>query len=244
MSESNDTRIALVTGGNKGIGREIVAQLAGRGLTVLLGARDKRRREDAVAELRAGGLDVHPVALDVTDAASAGEAAAWIDREYHRLDVLVNNAAVTGGRPGEPSTMDLDRLRLVFETNVFGVLAVTNAMLPLLRRSAAAVIVNVSSTVGSLERAAKGEFDVMPASATYVPSKTALNSLTVQYAKELRAEGILVNAVSPGYCATDLNNHTGYLSAAEGASAVVRYATLAPDGPTGGFFSAEGAEPW
>ncbi|HTJ38843.1 MAG TPA: SDR family oxidoreductase [Dactylosporangium sp.] len=235
-------RIALVTGGNKGIGREIVAQLARLGATVLLGARDKARREDAVASLRADGLDVHPVALDVTDAASAAEAADRLGREFGRLDVLVNNAAITGGRPGEPSAMDLDRLRLVFETNVFGVLAVTNAMLPLLRRSAAPVIVNVSSSVGSLQRAAGGEWDAMPASATYVPSKTALNSLTLQYAKELT--GIRVNAVNPGWCATDLNGFQGQLSAAEGAAAVVRYATIGADGPTGGFFGADGVEPW
>jgi NAD(P)-dependent dehydrogenase (short-subunit alcohol dehydrogenase family) len=242
MSENN--RIALVTGGNKGIGREVVAQLAGLGMTVLLGARDRQRREDAAAGLRAEGLDVRPVALDVTDAASVDAAAKWIDAELGRLDVLVNNAAVTGGRPGEPSAMDLDRLRLVFETNVFGVLAVTNAMLPLLRRSTAAVVVNVSSSVGSLQRAAGGEWDMMPASATYVPSKTALNGLTQQYAKELRAEGILVNAVNPGWCATDLNGHSGQLSAAEGAATVVRYATIGADGPTGGFFGVDGVEPW
>ncbi|GIG88760.1 SDR family NAD(P)-dependent oxidoreductase [Plantactinospora endophytica] len=237
-------RIALVTGANKGIGREVVAQLARRGMTVLLAARDEQRRADAVAALRADGLDVHPVALDVTDVTSVAEAARWVDDEYGRLDVLVNNAAITGGRPGQPSVMDLDRLRSVFETNVFGVLTVTNAMLPLLRRSGAAVVVNVSSSVGSLQRAASGEWDVMPPSATYVPSKTALNSLTVQYAKELQADKILVNAVNPGWCATDLNGHQGQLSAAEGANIVVRYATIGPDGPTGGFFGAEGVEPW
>jgi NAD(P)-dependent dehydrogenase (short-subunit alcohol dehydrogenase family) len=235
-------RIALVTGANKGIGREVAAQLAARGLTVLLGARDEGRREEAAAALRAEGLDVRPVALDVTDPASAAAAAKRIDAEHGRLDVLVNNAAITGGRPAEPSGMDLDQLRSVFETNVFGVLTVTNAMLPLLRRSPAAVIVNVSSSVGSLRRAADGEWNTLPASATYVPSKTALNSLTLQYAKELH--GILVNAVNPGWCATDLNGHQGTLTAAEGAATVVRYALLDPDGPTGGFFGADGPEPW
>ena len=188
MTDNDDmaARIALVTGGNKGIGRQVVAQLAARGMTVLLGARDEERRDDALASLRAEGLNADTVALDVTDVASAAEAGTQIDRRYGRLDVLVNNAGITGGLPGQPSLMDLDRMRLVFETNVFGVLAVTNAMLPLLRRSSAAVVVNVSSSVGSLHRATNGEWDVMPPSAAYVPSKTALNSLTVQYAKELR----------------------------------------------------------
>ncbi|MET7400432.1 SDR family NAD(P)-dependent oxidoreductase [Dactylosporangium sp. NPDC005572] len=244
MSENkrHGRRIALVTGGNKGIGREIVAQLARLGATVLPGARDKARLEDGVAALRADGLGVHPVGLDVTDPASAAEAAEWIGREFGWRDVLVNNPAITGGRPAEPSAMDLDRLRLVFETNVLGVLTVTNAMLPLLRRSASVVIVNVSSSVGSLQRAAGGEWAAMPASATYVPSKTALNSLTVQCAKELT--GIRVNAVNPGWCATDLNGFQGQLSAAEGAETVVQYATIGPDGPTGGFFGADGVEPW
>jgi NAD(P)-dependent dehydrogenase (short-subunit alcohol dehydrogenase family) len=247
MTESNEMtgRIALVTGANKGIGREIAAQLARRGMTVLLGARDKQRREDAVVSLRSDGLDVHPVALDVTDEASAAEASARIDREYGRLDVLVNNAGVSGGM-AQPSQVDLDRLRMVFETNVFGIVNVTNAMLPLLRRSSAAVVVNVSSEVGSLTSASDPESPLagMPPSGAYVPSKTAVNSLTVQYAKELRADGILVNAVNPGYCATDLNNHQGFLDAAVGASVAVRYATIGTDGPTGGFFGAGGPLPW
>jgi NAD(P)-dependent dehydrogenase (short-subunit alcohol dehydrogenase family) len=247
MTDENEMsgRIALVTGANKGIGREIVVQLAQRGLTVLLGARDKQRREDAVASLRADGMDVYPVALDVTDAASAADAAAQIDRAYGRLDVLVNNAGISGGR-AQPSQVDLDQLRMVFETNVFGIVIVTNAMLPLLRRSSAAVVVNVSSEVGSLAEASDPESALagMPPSGVYVPSKTAVNSLTVQYAKELRADRILVNAINPGFCATDLNNHQGVLDAAEGAAVAVRYATIGADGPTGGFFGANGPVPW
>jgi NAD(P)-dependent dehydrogenase (short-subunit alcohol dehydrogenase family) len=238
-----DSRIALVTGANKGIGREIVAQLAARGMTVLLGARDTERREKAVAEV---GGDVRGIALDVTDAASVARAAATIDNEYGRLDVLINNAGITGGVPGEPSQLELARLRLVFETNFFGVLAVTNAMLPLLRRSSSARIVNVSSGVGSL--AAMSDPDsplhAMPASGAYVPSKTALNSLTVQYAKELRPEGILVNAIDPGYCATDLNNHRGFRTAAQGAAPAVALAVIGDDGPSGGFFGDEGTVAW
>jgi NAD(P)-dependent dehydrogenase (short-subunit alcohol dehydrogenase family) len=237
--------IALVTGANKGIGYEIVAQLAERGMTVLLGARDEQRRNDAVAALRSDGADVHPVALDVTDPASAQAAADHVADRFGRLDVLVNNAGITGGWGGAPSEADLDIVRAVFETNVFGVLTVTNTMLPLLRRSEAARIVNISSGVGSLAAMSPtGRLAAMPASAAYVPSKTALNSLTVQYAKELREDGILVNAADPGYCSTDLNNHSGHRSAAQGAAIAVHLATLGADGPTGGYFNDDGPVPW
>jgi NAD(P)-dependent dehydrogenase (short-subunit alcohol dehydrogenase family) len=238
----NDTTIALVTGGNKGIGYETVADLAATGATVLLGARDKGRRDEAVERLRAGGADVHPLALDVTDPQSVAAAAQHVDVTYGRLDVLVNNAGITGGRMPLTSS-DPDVVRTVFDTNVIGVLAVTNAFLPLLRRSAAARIVNVSSSVGSLaiQRDFDGWLGQVPASAAYVPSKSALNALTVQYAKELRDTGILVNAACPGHCATDLNDHSGPRPASMGAANVVRLAMLGDDGPTGGFFTDDGA---
>jgi NAD(P)-dependent dehydrogenase (short-subunit alcohol dehydrogenase family) len=238
--------IALVTGANKGIGREIVAQLAALGMTVLLGARDQQRREEAAAALHGAGADVHPIALDVTDLHSVRDAAAHIDERFGRLDVLVNNAGITGVRGQSPSTADLAEVRAVFDTNYFGVMAVTNAMLPLLLRSSAPRIVNVSSGVGSIAAMSDPEDPLagLPASAAYVPSKTALNSLTVQYAKELRKDNVLVNAADPGYCATDLNNHSGYRTAAQGAAVAVRLATLGPDGPTGGFFGDDGPVPW
>jgi NAD(P)-dependent dehydrogenase (short-subunit alcohol dehydrogenase family) len=137
-------------------------------------------------------------------------------------------------------------VRAVFETNVFGVIAVTNAMLPLLRRSPAPRIVNISSAAGSLTIASDpyGPLAGLPTSAAYTPSKTALNALTVQYANELRKDGILVNAADPGFVDTDINNHTGYLTTAQGAAVVVRLATLGADGPTGGFFSEGGPLPW
>jgi NAD(P)-dependent dehydrogenase (short-subunit alcohol dehydrogenase family) len=238
--------IALVTGANKGIGRQIVAQLAERGMTVLLGARDPARRADAVEALRSAGGDVHPLPLDVTDPASVQAAAEHVDAEYGRLDVLVNNAAITGARSQAPSSAEVDEIRRVFDTNVFGVIRLTNAMLPLLARSPAPRIVNMSSSVGSLAQAADPTSPLadLPASAAYVPSKTALNSITVQYAKELGKDGILVNLGCPGYCATDLNNHSGYRTAAQGAAIAVRLATLGPDGPTGGFFDDDGPVPW
>lgn len=238
--------IALVTGANKGIGYEIVAQLADRGVTVLLGARDEKRREDAVASLRSAGGDVHAVALDVTDATTVRAAADHIEDRFGRLDVLVNNAGISGGWGQTPGSADVDAVRTVFETNFFAVMTVTNAMLPLLRRSDAGRIVNVSSGLASLSDMTDptGRLAAMPASAAYVPSKTALNSLTVQYAKELRENGILVNAADPGYCATDLNNQSGYRTAAQGAAIAVRLATLGPDGPTGGFFNDDGPVAW
>jgi NAD(P)-dependent dehydrogenase (short-subunit alcohol dehydrogenase family) len=241
-----DTTIALVTGGNKGIGHETVAQLAATGATVLLGARDRGRREDAVERLRATGGDVHPLAIDVTDPDGVAAAAQRVDETYGRLDVLVNNAAITGG--WMPLTAsDPAVVRAVLDTNVVGVMIVTNAFLPLLRRSAAPRIVNVSSGVGSLhvQRDFDGPLGRLPGSAAYVPSKSALNALTVQYAKELRGTGILVNAVDPGWCATDLNDHTGTRPAALGAANVVRLATIGDDGPTGGFYTDDGAVvPW
>ncbi|GAA3199917.1 SDR family NAD(P)-dependent oxidoreductase [Nonomuraea roseoviolacea] len=254
MNEPTTQKVAMISGANKGIGRAIAEQLAGLGMTVLIGARDPRRGEEAAAALRAAGGDAHAVTLDVTDPATVLEAATWIEERFGRLDVLVNNAGITGSgqvSPQDahdqmPSAVDLDMVRAVFETNVFGVIAVINAMLPLLRRSPEPRIVNVSSHAGSLALSSDpdGPFAALPPSAAYTPSKTALNALTVQYANELRKEGILVNAAAPGYVDTDSNNHTGHLTPAQGAAVVVRLATLGADGPTAGFFSADGPLPW
>jgi NAD(P)-dependent dehydrogenase (short-subunit alcohol dehydrogenase family) len=240
-------QIALVTGANKGIGNQIAAQLGALGSTVLVAARDQERGEKAAAALRADGHDARAITLDVTDPASAAAAAERVEREFGRLDVLVNNAgiATVEGRRLAPSETDLDTIRTVFETNVFGVVTVTNALLPLLLRAPAPRIVNVSSGLASLSLASadEGPLADLPASATYIPSKVALNGLTVQYAKQLRGK-VLVNAADPGYCATDLNNHSGFRTAAQGAAIAVRLATLGEDGPTGGFFNDEGPIPW
>jgi NAD(P)-dependent dehydrogenase (short-subunit alcohol dehydrogenase family) len=255
MSEpTTRQKIALVTGANKGIGRAAAEQLAALGMTVLIGARDPRRGEEAAAALRAAGGDAHAVTLDVTDPTTIRAAAEQVEERFGRLDLLINNAGITGsGRvaPADahdqvPSSVDLDKVRAVFETNVFGVIAVTNAMLPLLRRSPAPRIVNVSSHAASLTINSDpgGPLAPLPPSAAYTPSKTALNALTVQYAHELRRDGILVNAAAPGYVDTDSNNHTGFLTPAQGAAVLVRLATLGADGPTAGFFSEEGSVPW
>ncbi|NBH10790.1 SDR family oxidoreductase [Amycolatopsis sp. SID8362] len=235
--------ITLVTGANKGIGREIAAQLAALGHTVVVGARSAELGEKAAAELGADS-----VVLDVTDPASVAAAASRIEERHGRLDVLINNAAISRP-PGtdlshqNPSTADLDTLRAIFETNYFGVITVTNALLPLLRRSSAPRIVNVSSGGASLARNADPDAQ-LPISAGYTPSKTALTSLTLQYARELRPDGILVNAVCPGFCATDLNGHAGFRTPAQGAVAAVRLATIPADGPTGTFVDDEGPVPW
>jgi NAD(P)-dependent dehydrogenase (short-subunit alcohol dehydrogenase family) len=244
----NQPMIALVTGGNKGIGREIAAQLAALGHTVVIGARTLERGEAAAAELRSGGGDVSAVALDVTDAASVSAAAATVDAKFGRLDALINNAGISH-KPGAdfagqmPGSADLDHIRYVFETNVFGVITVTDAFLPLLRSSAAPRIVNVSSSAGSL--AAISDFaNTDPIALGYVPSKTTLTALTLMYARGLVGEGILVNAVCPGFVATDLNNHHGVRTPAEGAASAVRMATVEAGGPTGTFTDDEGAVAW
>jgi NAD(P)-dependent dehydrogenase (short-subunit alcohol dehydrogenase family) len=239
------TTIALVTGANKGIGQQIVDQLARLGMTVLLGARDPERGAGAVAALRDSG-DVRPLAIDVTDDDSVRAAAGQVADQFGRLDVLVNNAGITGGPDQRPASADLATLRAAYEVNVFGVVRVTNAMLPLLSTSDSPRIVNVSSSVGSfgVMTAADGPVAGMPGSAAYVPSKAALNMLTVQYAKDLKAAGVLVNAACPGYCATDLNNHQGYRTPAQGAAIAVRLATLPDGGPTGGFFDDAGPVAW
>ncbi|WP_432190580.1 SDR family oxidoreductase [Streptomyces sp. Tue6028] len=247
-------RVALITGANRGIGRAAAEQLAALGMTVLVGARDPRRGEEAAIALRAAGGNAHAVTLDVTHHATTREAARQIEERFGHLDVLINNAGITGSgqvSPQDaydqvPSSVDLNMVREVFETNVFGVIAVTNAMLPLLRRSLAPRIVNVSSAAGSLAiaSATDGPLAGLPASAAYTPSKTALNALTVQYAHELRKEGILVNSADPGYVDTEINNHSGHLTVAQGAAILVRLATFGADGPTGGFFSQFGPLPW
>ena len=228
------TTIALITGANKGIGLETARQLGGRGVTVLAGARDEARGLEAERALRDGGADARFVRLDVTDPKSAQEAADWVDQHYGRLDILVNNAGIARAG-GPPSQTDLDAMREVYETNVFGVIIVTNAMLPLLRQAPAARIVNVSSEVGSITSTTDPASPLaqMPASLAYPSSKSVLNMITALYAKELRDTPVKVNAANPGYTATDLNRHNGFRSVAEGAEASVHLATLDADDPSG-----------
>ncbi len=237
-------KIALITGANKGIGKEIARQLGAQGLTVLLGARDAGRGAEAAEELQNEGLDAHAVTLDVTDAASITAAAQKIESDFGRLDVLVNNAGIAQDS-GPASQTTLDTLRRTYETNVFGVFAVTQALLPLLKKSEAGRIVNLSSGLGSLTQNCdpKWEFAAVKPLA-YNSSKAALNMLTVIFAAELKDSGIKVNAADPGFTATDLNQHRGPRTVQQGATAAVHLATLPADGPTGGYFDEDGPIPW
>lgn len=237
-----DKSIALVTGANKGIGKEIARQLASAGLTVYAGSRDVARAERAVEEI---GGDARPLILDVTDAASIASAARQVDT----LDILVNNAGVSGdGKTADQE--DLGNFRRIYETNVFGVVAVTNAFLPALRRSAHPRIVNISSGTGSLTWSATGTGQLTRTSGTfaaYRSSKAALNALTLFYALSLAADGVKVNALAPGVRRTDLNARAAAVGGdpAEAAAGAVRLALLPDDGPTGEFFSWDGTEvPW
>jgi NAD(P)-dependent dehydrogenase (short-subunit alcohol dehydrogenase family) len=231
-------KVALVTGANKGIGYEIAAGLGALGHRVGVAAREEGRREAAVEKLRAEGVDAFGVALDVTFDESVRAAAEVVEEQVGRLDVLVNNAGIGGAWPQDPTTLDLDVLRTVLDTNVFGVIRVTNALLPMLRRSAAPRIVNVSSNMGSLT------LRTGPIMAAYAPSKTLLNAVTVQYARQLAGTGILVNAACPGYVATDFTGHQGSRTPEQGAATPLRLATLPADGPTGSFFDDGGVVPW
>jgi len=236
----HEKKVALITGANKGIGHAIACELAARGFTVLVGARDASRGQAAARRI-AG--DARPIALDVTRADSIAAAAARIRREFARLDVLINNAAIATS--AKPSEANLEDVRAVFETNVFGVIAVTQAMLPLLREAPAGRIVNVSSRIGSLSAITDPAFP-MPGvgGVAYGPSKTALNAVTVAFAQELAGTPIKVNLACPGYTATDLNGHSGPRTVAEAAREPVRLALLGPDGPSGTFSNDAGSIPW
>ena len=240
----SDQKIALITGANKGIGREIARQLGARGTVVLIGARDETRGEDAASALRAEGIDAHWVALDVTSLATIEAAAQRIATEWGKLDILVNNAAVFIDN-GPPSELDPALLRRTYDTNVFGVVDTIRTLLPLLRKSPAGRIVNMSSGLGSLTQQLDPESSYYGVNLlAYNSSKTAVNAITVAFAKELRDTPIKVNAADPGYVATDLNQHQGYRTVEQGASEPVRLATLPAEGPTGGYFDENGPLPW
>jgi NAD(P)-dependent dehydrogenase (short-subunit alcohol dehydrogenase family) len=250
----HDKLVALVTGANKGIGLQIAKDLAARGLTVLVGSRNLERGEAAA---RSVGADARALQLDVTNQASIAAAAERIRNELGRLDVLVNNAGIShhAERPGmsfeemlaagRPSVVPRAEVRAVFETNVFGLIAVTQAMLPLLREARAGRIVNVSSEVGSLTKQTDPSNPHRSIkSVSYVPSKTAVNAITVQFANELETTRIKVNAACPGFTATDLNDFRGTRTVEQGAREAVRLALLDANGPTGTFSNEDGPLPW
>src|SRR6187551_2119980 len=235
-------KMALVTGANKGIGREIARQLGLKEHTVWLGCRDLERGENAAKELRAEGIDARALRLDVTSDAGVKEAAATFAASSDTLDVLVNNAGVAIGGYASPSEASVDDMRTLYEVNVFGPVRVTQAFLPFLKKSGQGRIVMMSSSLGSIA----GQLDMTSPTygvnlLGYNSSKSALNMITVAFAKELAQYGVKVNAANPGYVGTDLNNHQGYRTVGEGADIAVRLATLGPMGPTAGFFN-DGSE--
>jgi NAD(P)-dependent dehydrogenase (short-subunit alcohol dehydrogenase family) len=239
-----DSKVALITGANKGIGLEIARQLGRQGMTVLIGARDEGRGREAAEGLQSEGTNAHFIRLDVTSQNTIDQAARRIEEDFGKLDILVNNAGIAID-DAPPSELNMDALHRTYETNVFGPVAVTRAMLPLLRKSSAGCIVNMSSGLGSLTLSNDPAWRFAHVNLlAYNSSKTALNAVTVQFAKELHDTPIKVNAADPGYTATDLNNHAGTRSVEQGARAAVRLATLPADGPTGGFFDDEGPLPW
>jgi len=247
MSNSTGSarKVALITGANKGIGFEITRQLGRAGMTVLLGARNSEQGEASAQILRAEGIDVDTIPLDLLQQETISAAAEWIVAEYGRLDVLVNNAGIVDGEDGPPSSADLDAVRRVFDVNFFGTLAVTKAMLPLIRKANAGRIVSLSSGLASLTLNSDptwvfASYKILG----YWASKAAVNMMTVQLAYELRDTAIKVNAVNPGFTATDMNGYQGTQTVQEGAAEAVRLALLAADGPTGGFTGTGANNPW
>ena len=245
----HNVEVALVTGANKGIGKEIVRRLAAEGMAVYLGARDESRGRAAAAELEG---DVRFVRLDVTDETTVEAAVKRIEHDFGRVDALVNNAGVAVEWGVEPEQVGADELRRAYEVNVFGAVTVTRAVIPLLRPGSRVVM--LSSPLGSLTLMTDQTSSVSAHRLlAYNSSKTALNALTVLYANVLRPKGILVNAATPGLVGTDLNGlepgRDGIRTTEQGASVPVRLALLTPDGPTGGFFGDDehapgGVVPW
>jgi NAD(P)-dependent dehydrogenase (short-subunit alcohol dehydrogenase family) len=249
-----DKRIALVTGANQGVGLQVAKELVANGVTVLVGARSFERGEATARDIGAGAIALQ---LDVTGRVSIAEAAQLIREKFGRLDLLVQNAAISNTRKGSlslqeyaevsrASNVSLDEVRTVWETNVFGVLAVYQSMLPLLRESSDARIINVSSAVGSLTSNADPAYPYHPMfGPVYPASKTALNAITLAMMIELESTGIKVNLVSPGFTRTNLNGYAGTQSVEEGSREVVRVALLGPDCPTGTFTRWENVTiPW
>ena len=241
-------KIALITGANKGIGLETAKQLAQQGVTVLLGARELAKGEAAAAKLKAEGVEVRAVKIDVNDKADYAAIAALIDKDYGVLDILINNAGVmldTFPGPNATSTTSEDVLRKTFETNFFAQVLLTQKLLPLLRKSAAGRIVNLSSILGSLTlHATKGSPIYDAKTFAYDTSKAALNMFTIHLAHELQGTKIKVNSAHPGWVKTDMGSDAAPMEIPEGAKTSVALATLPEDGPTGGYFHMGETLPW
>ena len=243
MPSSN--KIALITGANKGIGYEVARQLGKQQCTVLIGARDAKLGEEAAAKLKKEGIDARFVALDVTNRKTIEAARTQIEKDFGHIDVLINNAGINVPGDGPPSKVDLDAANRVMQTNFLGALAVAQLMLPLVRKSAAGQIINVSSELGSITGHSDPNWKFASVKFIgYCASKAAMNMMTAQLAAELRDTKIKVNSVNPGYTATDLNNNQGPQTIEEGSAEIVRVALQGEGGPTGQFLETGGTIPW
>ena len=248
---STQEKIALVTGATRGIGLETVRQLAETGVHVLLAGRNRDKAVEAALQLQRQGLLVEAIALDVTDSASIAAAAKEIERKHGKLDILVNNAGIIADEADKGvSGQSIATWRKTFDTNLFGVIETTQALLPLIRKSAAGRIVNVSSLLGSISEHQNPasfiyEFKGVP---SYNVSKSAVNAWTVHLAHELKGTGIKVNTIHPGYVKTDMNKagdvQNGELDVADGARTSVRLALIDNAGPTGGYYYFDQVLPW
>ncbi len=245
-------KVALVTGGARGLGLEIASQLAARGAYVVIGAREKAKAEAVVSNLHALGLEASAIKLDVTSDEDRQQAYAAIDKAHGKLDILINNAAVlldspNGGTPAprQPSRALPSVLRETFEANFFAPIFLTQLLLPLIERAEAGRIVNVSSIRGSLTHLSDPTSPVYPIRAlAYDTSKAALNAFTILIAEELRSTPIKINAIHPGWLRTDMGGAEANMGVEEGARATINYATLDETGPTGGFFFLDERLPW
>ncbi len=240
-------KVALITGANRGIGLETARQLGKLGIIVLVAARGLKNAEEAAAELKGEGIDAQAVKLDVASEADIQALVAKIDKDFGRLDVLVNNAGIMiDNRAGnQTSKTSPKQLRETFETNLFAVVALTQALLPLLRKSDAGRIVNLSSILASLTlHATKGSPIYDAKTFAYDTSKTALNSFTIHLAHELKGTNIKVNSAHPGWVKTEMGGEGAQMEIVDGAKTSVELATLGPDGPTGGYFHLGESLPW
>lgn len=241
----SEQKIALITGANKGLGYETARQLAKQNVVVLLGARDETRGKEAAEKLQNEGFGVEFILVDVTDEKTIEAAAKYVEETFGKLDILINNARIAVEYGLEPGEIDLEKIRQTFDTNFFGVIAVTKHFLPLVKKSDSGRIVNVSSGLGSLTLHSDPNspyYDIKPLA--YNSSKTALNMFTVILAHELKDTKIKVNSADPGYTATDLNHNSGPKTVEQGASIIYDLATLPEDGATGGYYDDQGVVPW
>ncbi len=244
---ADEKKVALISGANKGLGLETARQLGKQGVIVLMGARDLAKGQAAAEDLKSEGVDARALQLDVVNKDDIAAAAKMIEEEFGRLDILVNNAGLMTETLGRNSTLEVseENLRRTFDTNFFAVVNVTNAMLPLLRKSAAGRVVNVSSILGSLTMHSNGKLGGSGSMVlAYDASKTALNAYTVHLAKTLEGTKIKVNSAHPGWVKTDMGTDAAMLEVEDGAKTEVELALLGEDGPTGGYFHMGKTLPW